>query len=61
VIYQEGRYKPAFSYDRYGNMTCTQNQNTQGLCPQYTFSLTSPHPARSACHPLPGTGARVWG
>ncbi|MGH9773270.1 MAG: hypothetical protein ACRD4Q_16500, partial [Candidatus Acidiferrales bacterium] len=31
-------YNLAFSYDRFGNMTCRQNQNTQGLCPQYGFS-----------------------
>jgi len=34
-------YNLAFSYDRYGNMTCTQNKNTQGLCPQYTFSAST--------------------
>jgi len=41
-------------------MTCTPNQNTQGLCPQYTFSLTSPHPARYAVFLLPESGARGW-
>ncbi len=31
-------YNLTFSYDRYGNMSCTQNQQTQGLCPQYSFN-----------------------
>ncbi|MGH9397379.1 MAG: hypothetical protein ACRD18_11090 [Terriglobia bacterium] len=34
-------YNLAFSYDRFGNMTCTQNQNTHGLCPQYSFSAST--------------------
>ncbi|MGH9397774.1 MAG: RHS repeat-associated core domain-containing protein, partial [Terriglobia bacterium] len=29
------------SYDRFGNMTCTQNQYTNGLCPQYSFSAST--------------------
>ncbi len=34
-------YNLAFGYDRFGNMTCSQNQNTQGLCPQYGFSAST--------------------
>lgn len=31
----------SFSYDRYGNMTCVTNQNTNGPCPNYTFNPSS--------------------
>ncbi|MGH9396158.1 MAG: RHS repeat-associated core domain-containing protein [Terriglobia bacterium] len=31
-------YNLTFIYDRYGNMTCTINGNTNGLCPQYSFN-----------------------
>ncbi|MGH9359689.1 MAG: RHS repeat domain-containing protein, partial [Terriglobia bacterium] len=34
-------YNLAFSYDRYGNMTCTINGSTQGPCPQYTFNQST--------------------
>jgi YD repeat-containing protein len=27
-----------FSYDRYGNMTCVLNGNTQGYCPQFSYA-----------------------
>ncbi len=30
-----------FSYDRYGNMTCVTNGQTQGPCPNWTFSTAS--------------------
>ena len=30
-----------FSYDRYGNMTCVTNQNTNGPCPNYTFNAST--------------------
>ncbi len=30
-----------FSYDRYGNMTCVTNQQTQGLCPNWTFNAAT--------------------
>ena len=30
-----------FSYDRYGNMTCVVNGNTNGLCPSYSFSTST--------------------
>jgi len=30
-----------FSYDRYGNMTCVTNQQTNGPCPNYTFSSSN--------------------
>jgi RHS repeat-associated protein len=28
----------AFSYDRYGNMTCVMSQNTNGPCPNYSYT-----------------------
>ncbi len=31
----------AFTYDRYGNMACTQNAQTNGLCPQWTYDATT--------------------
>ncbi len=31
-------YNLAFSYDRYGNMTCIRNAQTQGPCPQLNFN-----------------------
>jgi len=31
----------AFAYDRYGNMTCVQNAQTSGLCPQWSFSTAT--------------------
>jgi RHS repeat-associated protein len=34
-------YNLAFSFDRYGNMTCSQNQNTNGPCPQYSFNFST--------------------
>ena len=33
-----GVYNLAFGYDAYGNMTCIQNGQTNGLCPTYTFT-----------------------
>jgi RHS repeat-associated protein len=30
-----------FSYDRYGNMTCSTNQNTNGPCPNYSFNAST--------------------
>ncbi len=30
-----------FSYDRYGNMTCQTNGQTQGPCPNYSFSAST--------------------
>src|SRR5207249_191790 len=30
-----------FSYDRYGNMTCVVNGNTNGPCPSYTFNTST--------------------
>jgi YD repeat-containing protein len=30
-----------FSYDRYGNMTCQTNGQTQGPCPNYAFSAST--------------------
>jgi len=30
-----------FSYDRYGNMTCVTNQQTNGPCPNYSFNSSS--------------------
>ena len=30
-----------FSYDRYGNMTCVMNQQTNGLCSNYTFNAST--------------------
>src|SRR5207302_5296312 len=30
-----------FSYDRYGNMTCVTNQNTNGPCPSYAFNTST--------------------
>ncbi len=30
-----------FDYDRYGNMTCQTNGQTNGLCPNYTFSSST--------------------
>jgi YD repeat-containing protein len=26
-----------FAYDRFGNMTCVQNQQTNGVCPQFSI------------------------
>jgi RHS repeat-associated protein len=34
-------YNLAFSFDQYGNMTCSQNQNTNGPCPQYSFNSST--------------------
>lgn len=34
-------YNLTFSYDRYGNMTCQTNQNTQGPCPNYSFNTST--------------------
>jgi RHS repeat-associated protein len=34
-------YNLAFSYDRYGNMTCTQSGSTQGPCPQFTYGANN--------------------
>jgi RHS repeat-associated protein len=34
-------YNLPFSYDRYGNMTCTLNGNTNGPCPQMTYSSSN--------------------
>lgn len=31
----------AFSYDRYGNMTCVTNQNTNGPCPNNSFNSST--------------------
>jgi RHS repeat-associated protein len=31
-------YNLTFGYDRYGNSTCVQNQQTQGLCPTFSFN-----------------------
>src|SRR5207253_8770986 len=30
-----------FSYDRYGNMTCVVDQQTNGLCSNYTFNAST--------------------
>jgi RHS repeat-associated protein len=34
-------YNLAFSYDAYGNMSCTTNGQTQGYCPNWTFNPSS--------------------
>ncbi|MGH9375098.1 MAG: hypothetical protein ACRD1J_02915 [Terriglobia bacterium] len=34
-------YNLTYVYDRYGNMTCTTNQYTQGLCPNYSFNQST--------------------
>ena len=34
-------YNLTFSYDRYGNMTCTINGNTNGPCPLYSFNQST--------------------
>ena len=44
-------YNLAFSYTqdgsgRYGNMTCSYNSYTNGLCAQYTFSATTNRPRK---------------
>ncbi len=31
----------AFSFDQYGNATCSLNSNTNGPCPQYSFSSST--------------------
>ncbi len=34
-------YNLAFSYDRYGNMTCVTNGQTNGPCPNYSFNTST--------------------
>jgi RHS repeat-associated protein len=34
-------YNLAFTYDRYGNMACSQNSNTNGPCPEWTYNTSS--------------------
>src|SRR5579875_2529675 len=34
-------YNLTFSYDRYGNMTCVINGNTNGPCPLYSFNSST--------------------
>jgi len=34
-------YNLTFSYDRYGNMTCVTNGQTQGPCPNWTYDATT--------------------
>ncbi|MGH9327767.1 MAG: hypothetical protein ACRD2B_13950 [Terriglobia bacterium] len=34
-------YNLAFGYDRYGNMTCQTNAQTQGPCPNYSFNTST--------------------
>ena len=34
-------YNLTFSYDPYGNMTCTTNGQTQGYCPNWTFNSST--------------------
>ncbi|MGH8399208.1 MAG: RHS repeat-associated core domain-containing protein, partial [Gammaproteobacteria bacterium] len=58
-------YNLAFSYDRYGNMTCTQNQNTSGPCPQNSFNsstnrITTSGFTYDAAGDLTSDGSNIW-
>ncbi len=35
------RHNLTFSYDRYGNMTCTTNASTNGPCPNWSFNTAT--------------------
>jgi RHS repeat-associated protein len=54
----------AFSYDRYGNMTCIQNAQTQGPCPQLSFNsanrISTPGYRYDAAGNLTGDGVNTY-
>ncbi len=52
-----------FNYDRYGNMACTLNAQTNGPCPQWGFNaatnqITNPYFTYDAAGNLTGDGTR---
>jgi YD repeat-containing protein len=58
-------YNLAFSFDQYGNMTCSQNQNTNDPCPQYSFNsstnqISNSRYAYDASGDLTGDGAHTY-
>lgn len=58
-------YNLAFSYDQFGNMTCQVNGQSQGLCPQYSFSsstnqITNSGYAYDASGDLTNDGAHTY-
>jgi len=40
---------PRREYDRYGNMSCVQNANTNGYCPQWAYSASTNHITTTGC------------
>jgi RHS repeat-associated protein len=42
-------YNLAFTYDRYGNMACSQNSYTNGPCPEWTYNSSTSQLTTSGC------------